>query len=107
MLTFHNLLKRLRAEANMTQQQFADALGISKILLVLLENGKKEPSRKFINHLAKKLHVHPLSIMPFLTYSDSIAPEKLSRFEIKLISLGESLQKRLIKQTAQYFTQNA
>jgi len=107
MLTFHDLLKRLRSEANMTQQQFADALGISKILLVLLENGKKEPSRKFISHLAKKLHVHPISIMPFLTYDSAIAPENLSRFEVKLISLGESLQKRLIKQTSQYFSNNA
>ena len=40
----NNTLKQLRTERGLTQQQFAEALGVSRQTVISIESGKYDPS---------------------------------------------------------------
>ena len=101
MVTFDKLIKFIRREADLTQQEFAELLGVSTILIAMIENRSKEPSKKFVNKLAEKLEVHPSAIMPFVSFEEELAVEDFSGLEKKLLLLGQELQEKLIKKRAQ------
>lgn len=99
MYSFAELIKKIRKESGLTQAELAKILSISKILIVKIETGKKDASKKFIIKLAEKLDVHPSSITPFL-FPHNPKEENLSRIEGKLIYMGEKMQDYLIKKRA-------
>ncbi len=97
-MTIAQLIKAIRDENDMTQQDLATALGVSKVLIVMVETKRKAPSKKLIFILAKKLKVHPASIMPFLAFEKKIKKElKPSIIESTLIKLIDEFQVQLIK----------
>lgn len=100
MHTFQELLKRIRRESDLTQEEFARVLGVSTILVALLESGKREVSKAFILKLADKLEVQPGTITPFLLPNDKAEHLKLSRIERSLFGFGETLQTFLIEKRA-------
>ena len=98
MYDFPELLKNIRKETKLTQSELASRLGVSAILIAMVESGQKEPSKKFVEILANKMEVSPRAIIPFVystnKYSnDSVFEQRLSRF-------GMSLQKQLITKKA-------
>lgn len=99
MYDFPELLKSIRKETKLTQAELAAKLGVSTILIAMIESGSREPSKKFVKILAKKMKVSPMAIVPFMysenKYSDDSALEK------KLLNFGMSLQRQLIKKKAQ------
>jgi len=95
MYNFRNLLKQIRKESDLTQEEFARALSVSTILISMIETGQKEASKNFVEKLAEKLDVHPISIAPFVFTEDNAI--KLSGVEKKLILVGEQVQNYLIK----------
>lgn len=97
MYTFSELLKNIRQESGLTQKEFAEKLGVSKVLITKLESEAKEPSKKFVINLANKLKVNPMAIMPTIL-SEDIQEE--SSLEKKLINIIVNLQKVLIKKKA-------
>lgn len=97
MYTFSELLRQIRGEGNLTQAELAKILGVSTILISMIETDQKEASKAFIRKLADKLETHPSSIMPFMFFEDDIAIKKLSGLERTLISLGEEFQNYLIR----------
>lgn len=94
MYNFQDLLKQIRKEGNLTQEELARALGVSTILISMIEAGQKEVSRGFLEKLADKMGVHPSSIAPFVFHNENAG--KLSKVEKKLIGVGEKIQKYLI-----------
>ena len=100
MYTFPELLKKIRSEASLTQEDLAKKLGVSTVLITMIETGQKEVSRGFIEKLAGVLDVHPSSITPFLFIKDDLNIKKLSSTEKSLILIGEKLQNFLIKNRA-------
>lgn len=100
MKKFSEILKLIRSEASITQEEFADILGVSKFLIVKLETSNREPSRKFILDLSKALDINPISLTPFLFSLESENIKTLSTFEKKLIELGEKFQNQLLKKKA-------
>ena len=83
----------------MSQAEFAKQLGVSAILISMIESGQKEVSKRFITRLAKVMKVHPISITPFLfTATDS--GEKTSDLERALTKWGQKMQKLLIENRA-------
>lgn len=96
MYSFPELLKRIRAASGLTQGQLADVLGVSTILVSMVETEQKEVSKKFIRLLAEKMDVSPTSITPFLFFEKDGGMEKISNLEKSLIEFGEKLQKYLI-----------
>ncbi len=98
MYTFPILLKKIREESNLTQGQLATALGISEVLVTMIETGQKDVSRNFVVRLAESLKVSPNSITPFIF--DINDTKNLSSIERQLIKFGEKLQADLIKNKA-------
>ena len=100
MYKFSDLLKKIRTEAGLTQENLAHVLGVSTILIAMIETEQKQVSKKFIEILANKLDVHPSSITPFIFIEDNLDHDKLSKTEKTFISFGEKLQNFLVKTRA-------
>ncbi len=57
------VLRRSRDAAGLSQQQLADAVGISKGFYSSLESGKRVPNLDMLIRLAKPLHVSPGTLL--------------------------------------------
>lgn len=95
MYNFRTLLKKIREEGALTQEELARAINVSTILVSMIETGQKEASKNFVVKLAERLEVRPSSIMPFILESDS--NHAVSGVEKILIDAGEKLQEHLVK----------
>ncbi|MDD5290415.1 MAG: helix-turn-helix transcriptional regulator [Patescibacteria group bacterium] len=100
MHSFPELIKKIRKTSTLTQKEFADVLGVSTILISMIEIGQKEVSKNFIIKLSKKLGVNPSSIIPFLYIYKDIDNKNISEIEKKFIEFGEGLQDYLINKKA-------
>ncbi|MFA5131620.1 MAG: helix-turn-helix transcriptional regulator [Patescibacteria group bacterium] len=100
MVSFPELLKEIRKNSGLTQEELANALSVSTVLVSMIESGQKEISKKFILNLADKLEVHPNSITPFLYGNIDISKISLTKIEEEMIKLGEKLQISLISKKA-------
>lgn len=106
MNSFPQLLKKIREQSGLTQNQLAKVLGVSTVLISMLEIGQKEPSKAFVIKLANKLGVRPSSIMPFVFFEDDYSSlNHLAGPEKALASLGEKLQNYLINTKAKKLKQ--
>ncbi|MBI4992490.1 MAG: helix-turn-helix transcriptional regulator [Candidatus Harrisonbacteria bacterium] len=97
MHTFPELLKNIREQGNLTQEELARALGVSTILISMVETGQKEVSKNLVIKLADRLGVHPSSIMPFVFIGENDNLPNLSGIEKTFVEWGEKLQNYLIK----------
>ena len=57
-MNFGEKLKQIRTERNMTQPQFADAIGIEQSYLSKLENDKSSPSAEMFQTILQKLSIN-------------------------------------------------
>lgn len=96
MLTFPQLIKKIRSEAGLTQAEFAKAVEVSPVLIAMVESEQKEVSKKLLIKIAERLEVHPACITPFLYGSDSAKTDDLSMVEKQFLTLGTKLQDHLI-----------
>ena len=100
MYTFPVLIKKIRDEAGLTQPEFAKELGVSAVLIAMVETGQKEVSKNLLLKLAERLDVHPSSITPFL-FADQNSPlPAVSGVEKMFLNWGEKMQTFLIKDRA-------
>ncbi len=100
MLTFSQLVRSIREEADLTQAEFAAKLGVSTVLISMIETDQKEVSKNFILKLAKALDVHPASITPFIFIDQEYPLTKVGQVNNWLISFGERMQRTLIASKA-------
>lgn len=62
METFSDLaarVRQLRGEKSLSQQDFADAMGVSRSYLASIETGRKDPSFSFVSSLLETFDVEP------------------------------------------------
>jgi len=100
MYKFSKLLKEIRKESNLTQEELASILSVSTVLISMIETDQKKVSKRFIIKLAEKLEVHPSSITPFIFLNGNYKNKSISSIEKKFISIGEKLQLHLIKKSS-------
>lgn len=100
MLTFSKLIKEIRTNIDLNQEEFADILWVSKIFIAQLETGKREPSKNFVKLLSSKLKVSSFSIMPFLSIDEMEDYDSLSLLEKQIYDYGAKLQTKLIKKSS-------
>ena len=58
-------IQRLRKEKGFTQEEFAEKLNISRTHIGHIEQGRKSPSMKLLEKLARSLGVKARDIFPF------------------------------------------
>jgi len=95
MYSFSKLLKELRKTSDLTQKDLAKILEVSTVLISMVESGQKQPSKNLIEKLAKKLDVHPASLIPYI-YTERGKSIELSKIEKALFKIGLKLQDQLI-----------
>ena len=86
--------------AGLTQAEFAKALGVSAVLIAMVETGQKEVSKNLLIKIAELLNVHPSSITPFLFIDREKFSKDPSAIDKKFIEWGEKMQTHLIKDRA-------
>ncbi|MBU1033030.1 helix-turn-helix transcriptional regulator [Patescibacteria group bacterium] len=96
MYSFPEFLKKIREESQLTQEDLAKVLGVSTVLVSMIETGQKEVSKKFIKGLAKKMRVSAASITPFIFMEKDDSFRYLSDTERSFIKFAEKLQIDLI-----------
>ena len=94
------LIKKIRKESGLTQQQLAKALQVSTILISMIESGQKPISSKMVERLSKLLKVHPSTITPSLFFENESEFKGLSGLEKNLIETGLRMQDKLISMRA-------
>ena len=62
---FGNRLRTIRLERKLSQERFAEFVGISVDFLSLIERGRNAPSFETIEHMAKKLRVPVMELFDF------------------------------------------
>ena len=107
MHTFPELIKKIREEADLTQEQLGKALGVSTVLISMIETNQKEVSKKFLITLADKMQVHPASITPFLFINENEPARRHTKIEQHLAKWGEEMQDLLIKNRAKLLKSHA
>lgn len=60
-----NKIQELRKETGLTQEEFAEKLNISRTHIGHIEQGRKSPSLKLMEKIAKALRVKVKDIFPF------------------------------------------
>lgn len=89
-MTFSDKVKRSRELAELTQQQLADAVGVSRRTIVSYETTDARARASTVRKLAKALHVS----YDFLTYDDVIDPlqgmEKMEHLDTVREQFGNS-----------------
>lgn len=71
---FKTVLKKLRKAANLTQEQLADALGITRSRLGMYETGQREPDFETLEAIADYFNVD-IDYLMGRTYKTTIIPE--------------------------------
>ena len=62
---FGTRLKSIRLERSLTQEEFAELVGISVDFLSLIERGINAPSFEVLEHMAKRLHLQVRELFDF------------------------------------------
>jgi transcriptional regulator with XRE-family HTH domain len=62
---FGRRLREIRAQRGMSQERFAEALGISVDFLSLIERGRNAPSFETLDKIAKRLRVSVADLFTF------------------------------------------
>ena len=90
----------IRKDADMTQQQFADRMGISKNYVNLIENGKKNPGDRLLADICREFDINKEWLYNGTGKKKIDRPEnqELSRFLNDVVELpSEDFKKRFIK----------
>jgi len=95
MINSKNLIKKIREESDLTQNQLAEVLEVSKVLIAMIETGQKPVSKKLISKLAKKLNISEFSL-GFSLFPKKEKDTNLSPIELKLLKVAGELQDQLI-----------
>ena len=94
MYKFKDLLKRIREESGLTQEELGRVLDVSTVLITMVETGKKEASKNLVVRLAERLEVRPSSLMPFVLEDEDA--HRVTGVEKALVDAGVRLQNHLI-----------
>lgn len=62
-MNFKENLKRIRTERNLTQEQLANLIGVSKFTIRNYEQGQREPSLELLESLVKALECNYTDLM--------------------------------------------
>lgn len=80
-------LKQIRLEEGVSQEKFADRLGVSGNYIYLMESGKKDPSDRLLRDICREFGVDEV----WLRTGEGAMRKKLSRDEEIAAFIGDTL----------------
>ena len=94
-------IRSVRAAAGLTQQEFAEKLGLTKNFISLIENGQREPSDRTVRDICRIFGVNEIWLRtgvgePFTPLSRS---EELAAI-FERMEVGDDAKSRLIREMA-------
>lgn len=90
MTGFGTRIRALRARQGISQNQLAEALGVSRSAVAMWESDAREPSLEMLLHMAEALGAAPAELLSAATDAPFIAPVQTRR--IPLIPTAEPMQ---------------
>lgn len=96
-MSFASRLKQAREQAGLTQQAFADKLGVTKNSISNYENGVSSPKWDILLKIFDVLHVDP----NFL-YQDSFSPIEVASLRSAIQAMDEQEQAQISKLTSDF-----
>jgi len=76
---FHNVLKKLRSNRNITQSELADEIGVSKSTISMYETNHREPDFETLEKIADYFNVD----VGYLLEADNYNPDAISPFDVQ------------------------
>ncbi len=77
-----NIIKNIRKQKKLTQNEFASSCGITQTYLSQIESNLKEPNLSTLKNISNSLSI-PLPILFFLSMTEEdVKPNKRKAFEI-------------------------
>lgn len=77
-----NIIKNIRKQKKLTQNEFASSCGITQTYLSQIESNQKEPNLSTLKNISNSLSI-PLPILFFLSMTEEdVQPNKRKAFEI-------------------------
>lgn len=95
-MSFRDNLRAARKAKQLTQQQVADILGVTKSTYCGYETGKRQPDVKKIKRLAEILNV-PADILLETENAPAISGESMSAERMELLALVDTLDDEAVK----------
>lgn len=88
----------IRKEIKLTQQEFADKLGLTKNFISLLENGNRIPSDRTISDICREFHVNEVWLrtgegQPF---QEESRQEQIMRFAAQTVKGSDEFRKAFV-----------
>lgn len=86
-----SIIKKLRKELNLSQQELGNKLGVSGSYIQQLETNKKNPSIKTLSKIAVALNIEPQMLRSLIDNNSTMVEEKISISqlnEINKLTLG-------------------
>jgi len=80
----------------MTQEEFAEYLNVSKTLISKIEQGEKEPSKKFLIKFAESININPVLLSPFI-FDKERGNLNQDSLEKNLIKAGDKIRDYILK----------
>lgn len=96
-MSFASRLKQAREQAGLTQQAFADKLGVTKNSISNYENGVSSPKWAILLKIFDVLHVDP----NFL-YQDNFSPIEVASLRSAIQAMDEQEQAQISKLTSDF-----
>lgn len=100
------LIRDIRKETGLNQEQFAKTLGISKILLALIETDQRNPSALFMEKLSSQMGVHVSTLLPFSALYEIDEKNQLSSIEKKLLNWSKDMRDYMLTKGVYKIKQN-
>ena len=93
-----NNIRKLRKSRDMTQEELASLLGISKIHLCSIETGKKDPSLRLLEKIADSLNVDPSFLVTkdenYFAVQSILSRADLPSIKLQILSIISDLENK-------------
>ncbi len=89
-----NFLKKIREDKNMTQEQLAEASGVTRYIISDFENGKRRPTPRTISRLAEALDCSYITLMNGGEKADDLEKKNLGQNRHLYLSEAISLTQK-------------
>lgn len=96
----YTIAKR-RSDMGMTQEAFAESIGISRVSVVRIENGDQAPKIETVVQICEALHITPNELFP--SYLSDAANIENSKELYERVTRLPQKKKELFYQTAEIF----